>query len=912
MTLAAGTFEGSKLAAMLQSLSGRVPGELAARFAEELFSQVDAGELDAYDPASLALLAAGAFESFRIRPAGEPKVVLRDRTLKGTDYLVIDIVNDDMPFLLNSAVGELRARGLVPELVAHPIFEVRRDRGGGLAVLRPARAPLDGAPRESFIHLQVRKAGPLPPSGEITGALLRVLADVKTVVSDFEAMTARLARAIADFEANPPPAAPEVNAEAIAFLRWLSADNFVFLGAREYDYTGGVEAGQLSARTNSGLGLLRDENVLVLARGQGQPALTPQIRTYFLNSPPVIVAKGNGKSTVRRQARMDIVGVKLYGRGGKIAGQLRIAGLFAASAYNLSILNIPLLRHKVETVLQGSGYPADSHSGRALLNALETFPRDELFQIPGEQLARIAGEIVKTDLTPRPRVFIRRDEFERFISAFVYVPRERYTTEVRLAIVKALEEAFGGCLESFTPFFSEGAMVRIHFVIWRTVKALKDAAEEGLEREVEKIIRTWSDELCDCILKQYGNAGYKLADKYLNAFPAGYQETHRPARALRDIGGLEKLGPNLKTEIDIHREDPADGDQVRATLLQVDRPVTLSARVPIFENMGFDVISEQTFELSPKLDGNASLVYLHDTSLNLTNGGKAELLARRENLEKGFLAAWSGLAANDRFNGLILAGGLDWRQASLLRAYSAYYRQTGTPHGTIYVAEVLNKHAGIAADLFELFDRMFNPDNGLDADARDAERAKIAQRITAALDKIPVLDEDRILRNLLALINATLRTNFYQTGSGGEAPETIAFKLKSSEIEWLPAPKPLAEIFVYSPRFEGIHLRGGFIARGGIRWSDRPQDFRTEILSLAKAQQVKNVVIVPQGAKGGFVPRRLPANREASQAEGIACYKSFVSSLLSLTDNRVRAQIVPPEIHDPARRRRSLSCCSGG
>jgi glutamate dehydrogenase len=879
----------------MQSLSARVPGELAARFAEELFARVDAGELEAYDPASLALLAAGAFESFRIRPPGEPKVVLGERTLKGMDFLAIDIVNNDMPFLLDSVVSELRGRGLVPELVAHPIFEVRRDRKGELSVLRAGPAPANGVPRESFIHLQIRKTGPLPPSGEITDAILRVLADVNTVVSDFEAMTGRLERAIAEFEANPPPAAPEVNAEAMAFLRWLNANNFIFLGIREYDYTGGRNTGQLLAKPDTGLGLLRDESMLLLRRGQGQPEFTPQIRGYFLNSPPVIVAKGNSISTVHRRAHWDIIGIKLYGTGGKIAGQLRIAGLFAASAYNLSVLNIPLLRHKAATVLQGSGYPAGGHSERALLNALETFPRDELFQSPVEQLARIAGEIVKTDLTPRARVFIRRDEFERFISAFVYVPRERYDTGVRVAIVKALEEAFGGRLESFTPFFPEGAMVRIHFVIWRTNGALKEAEEESLERAVEKIVRTWGDELRERILRQYGSAGYRLAEKYLPAFPAGYQETNRPSRALEDIRGLETLGPNVTTEIDIHREDPADGDKVRATLLQVDRPVTLSARVPIFENMGFDVISERTFELTPKLDGGAGLVYLHDTGLHLTNGGKAELFARRENLEKGFLAIWSGAAANDRYNGLILSAGLDWRQAALLRAYGAYYRQTGTPHGTIYVAEVLNKHARVAASLFELFDRRFNPAGGPDADAREAECAKIVERIAAALDKIPVLDEDRILRNLLTLINATLRTNFYQQGSGEPGLETIALKLKSSDIDWLPAPKPFAEIFVYSPRFEGIHLRGGPIARGGIRWSDRPQDFRSEVLSLAKAQQVKNVVIVPQGAKGGFVPRRLLANREASQAEGIACYKAFVSSLLSLTDNRVGAGIVPPE-----------------
>ncbi len=437
-------------------------------------------------------------------------------------------------------------------------------------------------------------------------------------------------------------------------------------------------------------------------------------------------------------------------------------------------------------------------------------------------------------------------------------------------------------------------MVRVHFVIWRREAELRNPAETDLEAQVERIITTWSDEFRDLILQRYGGAGYELVRKYLAAFPAGYQETNRPERALRDILGFEKLGPNRRTEIDLHRDGVTDCHSVRATLQQLDEPLTLSKRVPILENFGFDVISERTFLLTPKMDNEARRVYLHDSDLRIADCDGADILVRRSDLEDGFLAVWSDAAPNDRFNGLILAAGLNWRQAAVLRAYAAFYRQTGTPYGIIYVSEVLNKYAGVTADLFALFDAMFNPANGLSAGERDAETAGIGARIASELDKIPLLDDDRILRDLLALINATLRTNFYQRHDKG-APETIAFKLRSRDIEWLPEPKPYAEIFVHSPRFEGVHLRAGPIARGGLRWSDRQQDFRTEILSLAKAQQVKNVVIVPQGAKGGFVPRNLPlANREAIQAEGIACYKSFVASLLSITDNLIKGETVPP------------------
>ena len=892
MALIAETSSVSKLSAILESLSRQTGDGLAARFAKQLFHEVDTAEFEIYQTSDLVALAAHAFESFRQRQPDEPKIVLRQRFVGDTELLAVDIVNDDMPFLLNSVLGALRELGLVPELVAHPIFEVRRNGEGLLTTLKPAAPLPDGVARESFIHLQIRKLGPQPPAAEIEMALSLVLRDVKIAVSDFPAMFARLNLAIVQLERNPPPATAETNAESLAFLRWLLAGNFIFLGVREFAYAGDQEHGELVPRPELGLGLLRDEAVSVLRQGPEEHRLTPQGRAFFLNSPPVIVVKANSKSTVHRRIHMDTIGIKLYGAGGNIIGGVLLTGLFTATAYNQSTRRVPLLRQKVGKVLRSSGYPPESHSGRALLNVLETFPRDELFQISPGELARISEEVLKIDLTPRPRAFIRRDEFRRFVSVFVYVPRERHTTQLRLKIEKMLEKAFDGHLESATPFFPESPMVRVHYVVWRKEGDLCNPSEAYLESEVEKIITIWTDEFRDLILQRYGSAGYELVRKYLDAFPAGYQETNSPERALRDILGFQKLGPNRRTEIDIHREGLTDPQSVRATLQQFDEPLTLSRRVPILENFGFDVISERTFLLTPKMNGAARLVCLHDSDLRAACCG-AELLTRRRDIEEGFLAVWGNAAPDDRFNGLILAAGLDWRQAAVLRAYGSYYRQTGAPYSTTYVSEVLNKYAGIAADLFQLFDALFNPANGLSVAEREAERAKITARITAELDDIPLLDDDRILRNLLALMSATLRTNFYQKDK--DAPETIAFKLRSRDIEWLPAPKPFAEIFVHSPRFEGIHLRAAPVARGGLRWSDRPQDFRTEILSLAKAQQVKNVVIVPQGAKGGFVPRKLLlADREAFQAEGIACYKSFVSSLLSLTDNLVKGEIVPP------------------
>ncbi len=509
MALTAETSGGNRLSAIVHSLSLKTGDGLSARFAKQLFNEVDDAEFETYGTSDLVAFAADAFDSFRQRRPGEPKTVLRQRFAGETELLAVDIVNDDMPFLLNSVLGALRALGLVPELVAHPIFEVRRNAQGILTALNAAAPASNGIPRESFIHLQIRKLGHQPPAAQIEEALSRVLSDVKTVVSDFAPMAGRLNIAIGQLERNPPPATAETIAESLAFLRWLLANNFVFLGIREYGYAGDQEHGQLMPHPELGLGLLRDPDVTVLRQEGDDRTLTPQGRAYFLNSPPVIVAKANSKSTVYRRIHMDTIGVKLYDAGGNITGGVLIAGLFTASAYNLPTRNIPLLRQKAGKVLRSSGYPPESHSGRALLNVLESFPRDELLQISPDQLARISEEVLKIDLTPRPRVFVRRDEFRRFVSVFVYVPRERHNTQVRIAIEKMLENAFDGRLESATPFFPESAMVRIHFVLWRKDADLRNPAEPNLESQVEAIITTWGDELRDCILQRYRRRGVR-------------------------------------------------------------------------------------------------------------------------------------------------------------------------------------------------------------------------------------------------------------------------------------------------------------------------------------------------------------------------------------------------------------------
>ncbi len=892
MTLSPEAQADSKAQSVVEQMVREMNGGLESVFAKALFGEIDSADLNHFGADALLPLAKSSFDVLKNRQPQQPKIVVAERE---RGVIVVDIVNDDMPFLLDSVLGELRDLGFQTELVAHPLFEVRRNEHGGLTGLASAATTPNGGVRESFIHLHVRRGVEGGAVEQIEPALHRVLTDVKTVVDDFSAMSERLNAAIATFEQDPPPATIETNAESLQFLRWLASGNFTFLGVREYRYEGDTQSGELNPVLDASLGLLRSMDFSVLRRGGVERRLTPESRAFFLASPPVIVAKSNSKSTVHRRVHMDTVGIKIYHHG-QIRGEVRVAGLLTASAYNLSTRNIPLLRLKVDQVLRNSGYPADSYSGRALTNVIETFPRDELFQIAPSQLGRIATEILKIELTPRPRVFVRADEFGRFASVFVYVPRERYSTEVRVKLSNMLEREFAGRFEAFTPFFPESAMVRTHFVIWRKDVELLQPTEADLERKVNAIVRTWRDEFAEGMTDHFGDTGMPLIEKYGNAFSVGYMETNRPSRALLDVQRLEKLGPNMPIDIDLYRNDMTAPDTLRATLQQLDAPVALSKRVPVLENLGFQVVSERTFRLTPQVAGGERVVYLHDSELKLTDGKAGEFNTRRSNIEDAFLAVWGNRAANDRFNALILSAGLTWQQTALLRAYSSYLRQSGALFGQIYIADTLSKHATVSAELFSLFDAMFNPRAAYDTAGREAEQERIVERIKAMLEKISVLDEDRILRSILTLITATLRTNYYQAPSAGNEAVPIAFKLRSKDIEWLPAPKPYAEIFVSSPRFEGVHLRFGPVARGGLRWSDRPQDFRTEVLGLVKAQQVKNVVIVPQGSKGGFVPRNLPTtSRDAMMVEGIACYKEFITNLLSITDNLdATGAVVPP------------------
>ncbi len=865
-------------------------------FLRALISSTDATDLASLPPEGLARETIEAFNAIAVRGRGRHSVTSRPSEIV-PDAIAIEIVNDDMPFLVASVLSEIQVRGLDAAMVLHPTYKADRAADGQLVrVTSPGDGNWSDGHQESYISIHLLGALSQARRDELCAAISSILAEVRLVVGDWRRMIERVNRAIKDLKDAPLAVDEAALEEQLAFLAWLVDDNFTLLGTRDYRLDGTPADGELVTTDDAGLGLLADPGVQVLRRGGELVVMTQELRQFFFAHDPLIITKANVVSRVHRRVHMDYVGVKQYGPGGEVIGELRIVGLFTSSAYTQSPQHIPVLRRKVAQVGRALALAPESHAAKAFVNVMETFPRDELFQITPEDLARWVGGILDLDLRPRVRAFLRYDRFDRFVSALVFVPRDRYSSSARERIGEYLCERFEGYVAAFYPRFGDGPLARVHFIIARRSGRIVPVEVADLEAGIARIVRTWGDALKQAI-SGLGDGSSALVARYLGAFPAGYAEVFSPARALEDIARIERLGPDRRAAIDVHRESEMHEGRIRAAIYCLDEPIRLSDRVPMLENLGFSVIDERTWRLSPRMDGKPRVVILHDMVLETFDGRPVESgNAIDIRLEETFISVIKGHADNDGFNRLVMVAGLDWREAAVLRAYAAYLRQLGSAFGPRYIAETLVANPDIVRNLVELFHLRFDPDCDLAPTARDAAQANMVGRIETALAAVTSLDQDRILRSLLTVLEATVRTTFYRRGDAGAPPETIAFKLDGKRLSMAPAPRPFREIFVAGPRVEGVHMRFAPIARGGIRWSDRALDYRTEVLGLAKAQQVKNAVIVPAGAKGGFLPRCLPrgGSREEVQREGIAAYRIFVGALLDLTDNIVDEAIVPP------------------
>jgi glutamate dehydrogenase len=881
-----------------QSIIGAAAAALALRepgfpinFLAELFARAAPEDLERYRADQLVALAEQAWAFLAQRTAGAPKVRFGAAALV-PGVSVLEIVNDDMPFLVDSVLGELNERGLEISLLVHPVFTVERDATGALHGFEGSRK--GGGQRESFIHIHIDGLDDAAQRADIVHALEDILAQVRVCVEDWQTMLARAREVIADLRKDPPPLAADEIAEAIQFLEWLAGDNFTLLGARDYTYTDSEQA--LEPDFETGLGLLRSHEMRLLRRN-GQPVtITPEIREFLEEPRLLIVAKATVRSRVHRRVPLEYIGVKRFDNDGKLIGERRFCGLFTSTAYTRSTRAIPYLRRKVDHIIRRAGFDQYSHSGKALVNVLETYPRDELFQIDEDTLYRFALAILQLDERPRVRVLPRRDRFDRFVSVLVYVPRDRYDSRIRESIGDYLATAFKGRVRAFYPFFTESPLVRVHFIIDRDAGEMPNPDPAALERAVEDIVRSWVDGLDEAIAAAHGpDQSRTLSARYREAFPVDYREIYPPAIAVADLRLVEALTADHPLGVELYRDAGETPACAGLRVFSRAQPIALSERVPVLENMGFRVVDERTYHIRPQ---DAAEVWFHDMILESASGQPIDLAVRKEQLESCFLAVMSREAESDGYNALVLATGLVWREVALVRAFSRFLRQIRVPYSQDYMWATLRKHARIAAGIVALFHARFNPHLALSQEERAASGADISSAIETALQSVESLDEDRILRHFVNAVMSAIRTNYYQLDSARRPKELVAVKFSSRKVDGMPLPRPLYEIFVYSPRLEAVHLRFGKVARGGIRWSDRPQDFRTEVLGLVKAQNVKNAVIVPVGAKGGFVPKYLPAGgtREAIQAEGVAAYKMFISTLLDITDNIEpgTAGVIPP------------------
>jgi glutamate dehydrogenase len=835
------------------------------------------------DPENLFGGAAALLGFMSERKPGQPRLRIYqpryDDSGWDCEHSVIEIVNDDMPFLVDSLSAALSKREIGVHQLLHPILSVKRDAAGKLLDLGACDG--DEASYESVMHIEIDRFAAAADADALAAELLKVLADVRAAVEDWHQMRGRVLTAIEDLAKTPVPKGAGDPAETCEFLRWLTEDNFTFLGMRMLSFGAGRD--KVEIEPDSCLGLLRDLSMGLFDSDHDARAAGPEVQA-FLKPQLLVLTKGDRISTVHRAVQLDVIGIKRFDQNGKVTGMLAIAGLYGHSAYALSTLAIPVLRKKVSSIIERAGFARASHDGKTLLAILENYPRDELVQADEDLLYSISLGILRLQERQQVAVFLRKDDLARFVSALVFVPRDRYDTKLRQRCQEVLEDAFGGTVFAWFAQVADSPLARLHFIVRKKGASLKEPDLEILEQRLTEAARSWSDRLRDVLLEAHGEVhGLALYRRWGDQFPTSYTEVETPRGALADIDRLAKLGG--KVAVHLHRPLMARENEVGFKLYHKNEPVALSDVLPLFEHMGFRVISEMPHEL--RRDAG-DVVWIHDFTMVTIDGCKLNVEALRDRFEDAFLALWNVDAEDDSLNRLIVGAGLTWRQVVVLRAYAKYMRQAGSTFSQAYTERSIVANPKIAALLVQLFERRFDPKS-------DGEDQALLKDIDAALEAVASADEDRILRRFLNLIDSTLRTNFFQTGKEGGKPY-LSFKLDSQRVQGLPLPRPMVEIFVYSPRMEGIHLRGGKVARGGIRWSDRPEDFRTEILGLMKAQMVKNAVIVPVGSKGGFVVKRPPAGgREALQQEGIFCYQTLMRGLLDLTDNLVGGKVVPPK-----------------
>lgn len=877
------------------------------RFIGQFYAGSPPDDLKGRSADELCAAAAKVWETMQSRTPGAAKVRVVTGGPTGKDHAgrtVIIIVNDDMPFLVDSVTAELDRIEEPPQLAIHPILTVVRDSAGKLTALSElgdeehSSGP-SGQVVESVMHIEISPLGDPDMAERIRDNLSSVLNDVRLSVRDWQQMRRHAGRLSADFDGPSPGVNREQAEEVSDFLRWLHDDHYTFLGYRRYALDGKGSKRIFSVAQDESLGVLSKRQVSVFD-GLVDGAEVPAQFAHFLDSANILlVIKANQRATVHRRVHYDVVAIKTFDAAGKVSGLRIFVGLFTADVYTNSPNFVPILRRKIDRIRAKVGFRKQGHDGKRLQNIMENLPRDELFESSDDYLQQVGLGLLHLQERARTAVFIRLDQFERFASCLVYVPRDRFDTQLRVTLGDILVKAFSGRLSAFYTQVSDAAQARIHYIIATKPGAVPKVDMKELEAHIVRASRAWADGLKDALMKAHGEAeGAKRFNLFAHAFPTAYKEVFDPEEAVGDVARVLSTAADKKVGIHVYTPKAGPAGSVGIKIYNVGSVLAISDVVPVLENLGFRAVGEDPHQITPMGSAGGSSVWLHDFSMTVAGGKTLDLDAVRQDVEDAFVRIWDGEMESDGFNKLVTFSGLKWREVVILRAYAKYLRQVAFPFSQNYIEAAFENHPKVARLLVDLFVTSFDPtlNTGSKAKISAAMAVNLKTQITEALDAVTNADEDRILRRYLILIDSSLRTNYFQKAADGTNKPYVSIKLNSKAIPELPLPRPNVEVFVYSPRVEAIHLRGGKVARGGLRWSDRREDFRSEVLGLVKAQMVKNAVIVPTGSKGGFVVKRPPTTggREAFQAEGIACYQTLQRGLLDITDNVVNDQLIPP------------------
>lgn len=865
---------------------GTVQFDVFEQFTRQFYATVSLEDLKEMDVNDLYALAVNFVSLMHDRKPKEIKIRIYNPEFERhgwqTTHTVLEVISDDMPFMVDSIRMVLSRMQISMHMSIHMggLRVERNEKNEMIRILPRYSHPSNDVLLEAPILFEIDRQTSPDVLKELQNALETALDDTRDVFEDWIPMRKKVRELIDELNTPPDSLEREEVDETKAFLQWIEDHHFTFLGVRDYELIQKGKETLLQAIPDTSLGVLKKE--LSKTRPRNIAALAPEARELILSSHILVMSKTNSEATVHRNAHIDYIGVKRFDSKGNVIGERRIVGLYTAAAYNTNPKYIPFLRHKVEHLLKNSGLNPQGHSGKILLNIIDTLPRDDLIQASEDDLLEIVMGIYYMQERRRIHLFTRVDIYRRFVSCLVYVPKDTFTTELRRAIQEVLSKSLHATSITFSTLFTESTLARIHFLVRINPEDDVQYDFKDIEQKLIEVGRSWRDDFQCLLSDELGEErGNQLFIKYRKAFQTGYLANFTPRTAIFDIQHIEKLSEENSLEMNFYQPLEEDADHFRLKIYQHDTTIPLSDVLPILENMGLRAITERPYVLT-LADGKET--WINDFSLQYTATDVVNLDETRDLFQNAFMRIWFGDVENDGFNKLVLAAGLDWRQIVVIRTYAKYFKQIGFTFSQDYIESALNNNKLIALKIVNLFEIRFNPSK---IENREELFNNLVSEIMTNLDDVSNLDEDKIIRQYIQAIIATTRTNYYQLQEKGNFKEYLSIKLNSGLIPGVPRPHPMFEIFVYSPTFEGVHLRCGKVARGGLRWSDRKEDFRTEVLGLMKAQQVKNAVIVPCGAKGGFVPKRLPidGSRDEIQAEGIRCYRLFIRGLLDITDN---------------------------